>query len=94
MNVDPASADDLRQLCPGLPEIVRQMTAPEELAAWLRAQPNVVSVTLADYLIKTNPPRREFLVQFRRPDGTVFEKAIEVVVLNDRSFQFHSVHAP
>lgn len=52
----------------------------DELAAQLRALPEVTSVEVGDYLVKTEPPVREFAIQLENthvvadvaehPDGT------------------------
>lgn len=55
----------------------------DDIATWLKAQPGVESVLLRDYWIKTDPPKREFVMTLRTADGGHTIHSIFVDVLPD-----------
>lgn len=63
----------------------------EEIEAWLRSQQGVKSVQLADYLMKSNPPQRNFLVEFSIQDGSTVKKIINIFDLGNQQFKFHEL---
>jgi hypothetical protein len=63
----------------------------DEIEAWLRSQKSVKSVQLADYLMKSNPPQREFFVEFRMQDGSKVKKIINIFDLGNQQFEFHEL---
>lgn len=63
----------------------------EEIEAWLTSQPAAVSVRLADYLLKSNPPQRDFVVEFRTADDSTVTKVVNVFDLGDQRFRFHKL---
>jgi len=46
-------------------------------------------VSLGDYLLKSYPPQREFVVEFENDDGSRRRKIVNVLDLGDRRFQLH-----
>lgn len=63
----------------------------DEIEAWLRSQKSVKSVKLADYLMKSNPPQREFFVEFRMQDGSKVKKIINIFDLGNQQFEFNEL---
>jgi hypothetical protein len=63
----------------------------DEIETWLRSQQGVRSVQLADYLMKSNPPQREFLVEFSMQDGSTVRKIINIFALGNQQFEFHEL---
>lgn len=63
----------------------------DEIEAWLRAQQGVKSVQLTDYLMKSNPPQREFIVEFSMQDGSTVKKVINIFDLGNQQFEFHEL---
>lgn len=63
----------------------------DEIEAWLKSQQGVKSVQLADYLMKSNPPQREFLVEFNMQDGSKVKKIINIFDLGNQQFEFHEL---
>lgn len=63
----------------------------DEIETWLRSQQGVKSVQLADYLMKSNPPQREFLVEFGMQDGSTVKKIINIFDLGNQQFKFHEL---
>jgi hypothetical protein len=63
----------------------------DEIEAWLRAQQGVKSVQLADYLLKSYPPQREFIVEFNMQDGSTVRKIINIFDLGNQQFEFHEL---
>ena len=62
-----------------------------EIENWLRQQPDVTSVELAEYLLKSNPPQREFIVKFKLQDGSAITKIVNFFDLGDGRFQFNAL---
>ena len=88
------SNDTIGELAKALPGVADNARSLDEIAAWLRAQPGVESVELADYLLKSNPPQRDFIVSCRARDGSTVRKALNVYVLGEEKFQFNCVRDP
>jgi hypothetical protein len=88
------SNDAIGELAQALPGVADNARSLDEIAAWLRAQPGVESVELADYLLKSNPPQRDFIVACRAKDGSTVRKVLNVYVLSDDKFQFNCVRDP
>lgn len=74
-----------------LPLAVDRAQSLAEIEAWLRSQPGVAGVQLADYLLKSNPPQREFVLEFRGEDGTAVKRIVNIFDLGDRGFRFHTI---
>jgi len=85
---DSVSHDSFDEIEGTLADAVAQVRSLEELRQWLASQRCVASVGLEDYLIKTNPPQRQFRVEFRLDDGSTAVKAIDVFVLDDHELRF------
>ena len=47
----------------------------EEIEAWLKSQQNVKSVHLTNYLLKSNPPQRDFVVVLQTSDETMITRS-------------------
>jgi hypothetical protein len=62
-----------------------------EIEAWLKSQQYVQSVQLADYLLKSNPPQRDFVVEFRMQDGSTVKKIVNIFDLGNQQFRFHKL---
>jgi hypothetical protein len=62
-----------------------------EIEGWLKSQPGVQSVQLADYLLKSNPPQREFIVEFKTVDSATVTKIVNIFDLGDQRFRFHTI---
>jgi hypothetical protein len=63
----------------------------DEIKAWLAAQPFVVSVELADYLLKSNPPQRDFIVEFKTEDGSTMKSVVNIFDLGQQQFRFNKL---
>ena len=64
----------------------------DEIEAWLKSQQCVKSVQLADYLLKSNPPQRDFIVAFSLQDGSTLTKIVNIFDLGNGKFRFHELH--
>jgi hypothetical protein len=62
-----------------------------EIETWLKSQQCVQSVQLADYLLKSNPPQRDFVVEFRMQDGSTVKKIFSIFDLGNQQFRFHKL---
>ena len=85
------SNDAIGELAKALPGVANTARSLDEIEAWLRAQPGVTSVELGDYLLKSNPPQRDFLVECTTKDGSRVRKVLNVYVLSGDRFQFNCV---
>ena len=63
----------------------------DAIEAWLASQPWVKSVRLADYILKSNPPQRDFIVEFTIADGSTASKVVNVVDFGNHRFQFRTL---
>ena len=63
----------------------------DEIAAWLKSQQCLKSVQLADYLLKSNPPQRDFIVEFRMEDGSTVKKILNIFDLGNQQFKFRKL---
>jgi len=63
----------------------------DEIGAWLKSQQCVKSVQLADYLLKSNPPQRNFIVELKTVDGSTVKKIVNIFDLGNQQFQFHKL---
>ena len=88
----PIVADDFAKMEPLLTSKISSATSLDDVLRWLKSQACVQSVLLTDYLIKTEPPRRELLVDFKMRDGSVSHKALDVAVLADGQLRFAGIH--
>jgi hypothetical protein len=89
---DSLSPNDFDPLTQMLADVVSRLGSLEKLRQWLMSQPCVISVELEDYLIKTNPPQRQFRVEFRMDDGSTTVKAIDISVAEGQELRFRSLH--
>ena len=86
------SADILEKFAQTLSDILRRIDSLENFENWLKSQPCVVSVSTADHLIKTEPPRKEVSVIFKMDDGSTFTKVVDVILYPDQTFGLAGVH--
>jgi hypothetical protein len=91
MCLESLSAVDLEALKERLAISIRGARSLTEIEAWLKAQPCVQSVELTDYLLKSNPPQRDFIVSFKTADGSTIKKIVNVFALANQQFQFHKL---
>ena len=77
-----------------LTAVIERARSVHEIEAWLRSRECVRSVGLTDYLLKSNPPQRELIVEFNTRDGAVVTKIINIFDLGDGQFQFHGLRDP
>ena len=63
----------------------------DEIEAWLKSQQCVKSVQLAGYLLKSNPPQRDFIVEFKTVDGSTVKRIVNIFDLGNQQFQFHKL---
>ncbi|MBA4535213.1 hypothetical protein [Brevibacillus halotolerans] len=62
-----------------------------EIEAWLKSHHCVKSVQLAGYLLKSNPPQREFTVEFKIESGSTVKKIVNIFELGNQQFQFYKL---
>ncbi len=88
------SASDLEMFIKRLADTFRDMGSLEDIEKWLESQPCVISVSTADYLIKTAPPQKEISVTFKVDDGSFITKVIDVILYPDQRLGLAGVHEP
>ncbi len=71
--------------------VVADAHSLDEIKAWLTSQPFVVSVELKDYLLKSNPPQRDFVVEFRTEAGSTVKSVVNVFDLGNHQFRFNKL---
>jgi hypothetical protein len=75
-------------------ETVSNSNSLDDLESWLQSQRCIDFVRLEEYVIKTFPPRREFTIGIRMEGGTIREKVLTIVILEDDQFEFHEMREP
>jgi hypothetical protein len=88
------SADNLAGLEALLDGVINSVRTVDELANWLRSQPCVKAVKIADHLVKTEPPQKEVSVLFKMSDGSVIAKVIDIRLNADQSIGLAGAHDP
>jgi hypothetical protein len=94
MCLESVSSGGLEALKESLATAIGSARSLNEIEAWLKSQPGVQSVELTDYLLKSNPPQRDFIVSFKRADGSMVKKIVNVFDSGNRQFQFHKLRDP
>lgn len=74
-----------------LATVIASARSLDEIEAWLKSQQCVKSVKLAGYLLKSNPPQRDFIVEFSMRDGSTVTKIVNIFDLGNQQFQFHKL---
>lgn len=92
MAQDVISTEDLTKLMETLGETVKQSRSFEELETFFKSQHYVKSVKATDYLIKTNPPKKELQVTFKLNNGSSITKMIDITLYPDKSIGLASIH--
>jgi hypothetical protein len=65
----------------------------EAIAAALASEPGVVSVRVADYLLKSYPPRRDLVVEVRGGPGPNVRVIVQLDELDERRYTLHALRA-
>ena len=94
MGDETISTQELAKLADILPDILQRIDTLDELVVWFQTQPYVVSVDLSNYLLKTEPPRKELFVQFRIDDGSTIMTAIAITLCPDQTFKLADIYTP
>lgn len=74
-----------------LATVINSAQSLDEIEAWLKSRQCVKSVQLAGYLLKSNPPQRDFIIEFRMEDGSTVKKIVNIFDLGNQQFQFHKL---
>lgn len=74
-----------------LATVINSARSLDEIEAWLRSQQCIKSLQLADYLLKSNPPQRDFIVEFAIGEDSTVTKIINIFDLGNQQFQFHKL---
>ena len=85
------SAADLEALEKSLPAAIAGARSLAEIESWLKSQPGVKSVQLADYLSKSNPPQRDFIVELKTTDGSTVKRVVNIFDLGNEQFEFRQL---
>lgn len=91
MCAESLSAVDFDVLDKTLATAIDSARSLDEIEAWLKSQPCVKSVQLADYVLKSNPPQRDFIVEFSLQDESTVTKIVNIFDLGSQQFRFHSL---
>jgi len=63
----------------------------DDIETWLKSQRGVKSVQLADYLLKPNSPRRDFIEEFSREDDSTIKNIVNIFDPGNQQFQFRKL---
>lgn len=91
MCAESLSTVDFEVLEKTLATAINSAQSLNEIEAWLKSQPCVKSVQLASYLLKSNPPQRDFIVEFSMQDDSTITKIVNIFDLGNHQFQFHNL---
>ena len=85
------STVDFEALEKTLATVINSARSLDEIKVGLKSLPGAKSVQLAGYLLKSNPPQRDFIMEFRIEDGSTVKKIVNIFDLGDQRFQFHKL---
>jgi hypothetical protein len=88
---EPLSTADFEAFEKNLPTEIDSMQSLDEIEAWLKSQKGVKSVRIANYLLKSNPPQRDFFMEFCMKDGSTINKIVNIFDLGNQQFQFRKL---
>ena len=91
MGPESLSTVDLEAFQETLAAAIARARSLDEIEAWLKSQQCVESVQVAGYLLKSNPPQRDFIVEFKTVNGSTVKKIVNIFDLGNRQFQFHKL---
>ena len=91
MCAESLSIGDFEALQKTLAAVIASARSLDEIEAWLKSQQCVKSVQLENYLLKSNPPQRDFTVEFRMENGSTVKKIINIFDLGNQQFRFHKL---
>lgn len=74
-----------------LTQIIGSARSLDEIEDWLRSQQGVKSVQLADYLMKSNPPQREFTIELSVQGGLTVKKIINIFDPGNGQFKLNEL---
>jgi hypothetical protein len=86
------SVKELEVIIRSLGDVLRSAGSLEDFENWLKSQRGVKSVGTAEWLIKTEPPKKEVSVVFRMDDGSTTTSVIDVILYPDQTFGFAGIH--
>ena len=91
MCAESPSTADFESLQKTLAAAIASAGSLDEIGAWLKSQKGVKSVQLADYLLKSNPPQRDFIVELKTEGGSTVKKIVNIFELDNQRFRFHKL---
>jgi hypothetical protein len=74
-----------------LATVINSSRSLAEIEAWLKSQQCVKSVHLGNYILKSNPPQRDFIVELSMENGLTVKKIVNIFDLDNQRFQFHKL---
>lgn len=91
MDAKSSSTVDFEKLEESLAKAIAGAQSLDEIAEWLKSQPGVESVQLANYLAKSNPPQRDFIVEFRTGNDSTTKKIVNIFDRGNQQFEFRKL---
>ena len=91
MSTESCATIDFETLKKALVAGIAKARSLDEIEAWLKSQHGVKSVQLADYLLKSNPPQRDFILELRNENASTVTKIVNVFDLGNEKFEFHEL---
>jgi len=91
MSDEERSTVDFESLEKTLAAAIASARSLDEIEAWLKSQPWVKSVQLANYLSKSNPPQRDFIVEFKTENDSTTKRVVNIFDRGNQQFQFHKL---
>ncbi|PSB40552.1 hypothetical protein C7B80_33185 [Cyanosarcina cf. burmensis CCALA 770] len=88
---EPIATNNFEVLESRLASMIDNARSLDEIELALKSQRYIKSVRLADYLLKSNPPQRDFIVSFSMQDGSTVIKIVNIYDLGNQKFQFHKL---
>lgn len=82
---------DMRDFTAHLSQAVSGAASVSEIEAWLRDHPSVTLVRTEEYLLKSFPPQRRFIVELSLAGARV-PQAIDVYTFDDERFSLRGIH--
>jgi hypothetical protein len=91
MGYESSSSIEIEVLEKELAAVIDSAESLREIEVWLRSQQCIKSVKLAEYLLKSNPPQRDLIVECNIRDGSTATKIVNIFELGNGRFRFHEL---
>jgi hypothetical protein len=92
MCADSLSVDDFKNFQDLLALVIARAHSIGEIEAWLQSQERVKLVKVEAYLLKSNPPQREIIIEFESKHGKISRKTVSIFDIRGSEFKLNKIY--